>query len=70
MGVITSSFQIRKWRDLGSNASPTAISCVMETFLNLSVPLLHHPEKTVMKESPPFGAVGKVKPGSAQPWAA
>lgn len=36
--MITSRFQIRKWRDLGPNASPAAIRCVKAAFLNLSVP--------------------------------
>ena len=55
---------------LGLQCQPHRHHCVMEMFLNFSVPLLLHPEKTVMKECPPFGGVGKVKPSSAQPWAA
>ena len=41
---------------LGLQCQPHRHHCVMEMFLNFSVPLLLHPEKTVMKECPPFGA--------------
>lgn len=58
--MIKSRFQIRKWRDLGPIASPTAISCVKAAFLNLSMPLLLHLEKTIMKESPPRGGGGRL----------
>lgn len=50
---------MRNWTDLGSNARPTAISCVMRD-VSQPVPPLLHPEKTVMKESAPCGGGGRL----------